>query len=200
MGATFLKLIDKHFPKTNPLHKVINRKNTKVSYRTTSNIQKIISSHNQKVIRSSETSVDKSLCNCRSKPKCPLGGKCLVDNLVYQAEVVTDKETQTYVGLASTTFKLRYGNHKESFNNETSKSKSTLSKHIWALKNKGVNYETKFKIIGRAQPFSLSLGICNLCTLEKFHILFMPHLATLNKRDEINNFCLHRIPKLLDKT
>ena len=200
VGAKFLKLIDKHFPKSNPINKVVNRKNTKVSYRTTSNIQKIISSHNQKVIRSSENSVDKPLCNCRSKPNCPLEGKCLVDNLVYQAEVVTNEETQTYIGLSSTTFKLRYGNHKESFNNEASKSKSTLSKHIWGLKNKGVNYETKFKIIGRAQPFSPISGICNLCTLEKYHILFTPELATLNKRDELNNFCLHRIPKLLDKT
>ena len=179
---------------------MINRKNTKVSYRTTSNIQKIISSHNQKVIKSSETLVDKPLCNCRSKPNCPLEGKCLVDNLVYQAEVVTDKDTQTYVGLTSTTFKLRYGNHKESFKNENSKGKSTLSKHIWGLKNKGVKYETKFKIIGRAQPFSPISGICNLCTLEKYHILFTPHLATLNKREEINQFCLHKMPKLLDKT
>ena len=64
-------------------------------------------------------------------------GKCLVDNLVYQAEVVTEMETQTYVGLASTTLKLRYGNHKESFNNEGSKSKSTLSKHIWGFKKRG---------------------------------------------------------------
>ena len=200
VGAKFLRLIDKHFPKSNPLNKVINRKNTKVSYRTTSNIQKIISSHNQKVIKSSETLVDKPLCNCRSKPNCPLEGKCLVDNLVYQAEVVTDKDTQTYVGLTSTTFKLRYGNHKESFKNENSKGKSTLSKHIWGLKNKGVKYETKFKIIGRAQPFSPISGICNLCTLEKYHILFTPHLATLNKREEINQFCLHKMPKLLDKT
>ena len=145
---------------------MVNRKNTKVSYRTTSNIQKIISSHNQKVIRSSETSVDKPLCNCRSKPNCPLEGKCLVDNLVYQAEVVTEKETQTYVGLASTTYKLRYGNQKESFNNEGSKTNSTLSEHIWDLKNKVVNYKSKFKIIGRAQPFSPIFGQFNLCRLE----------------------------------
>ena len=81
-----------------------------------------------------------------------------------EAEVVTDTDTQTYVGLASTTFKLRYGNHKESFKNEGSKSKSTLSKHIWGLKNKGVNYETKFKIIGRAQPFSTRKVLCDTCT------------------------------------
>ena len=49
VGAKFLKLISKHFPKTNPLHKVINRRNTKVSYRTTANMKKVISSHNKKI-------------------------------------------------------------------------------------------------------------------------------------------------------
>ena len=53
VGAEFLKLIDKHFPKSNPLSKIINRQNVKVSYRTTANIKKIISSHNAKVMRKS---------------------------------------------------------------------------------------------------------------------------------------------------
>ena len=70
VGAMFLKLVDKHFPKSNPLNKVINRKNTKVSYRTTSNIKKIISSHNKKVLRKYEAPVEKKMCNCQ-KPPCP---------------------------------------------------------------------------------------------------------------------------------
>jgi hypothetical protein len=59
VGGQFLKLIDKHFPTSNPLNKSLNRKNTKISYRTTSNIKNLISSHNQKVIRSSENSAEK---------------------------------------------------------------------------------------------------------------------------------------------
>ena len=51
IGAKILKLIDKHFPKTHPLHKLINRKTTKIGYKTTSNMKKIISTHNQKVIK-----------------------------------------------------------------------------------------------------------------------------------------------------
>ena len=42
VGAKLLRLNDKHFPNSNPLNKVVNRKNTKVSYRTTSNIKKKI--------------------------------------------------------------------------------------------------------------------------------------------------------------
>ena len=105
------------------------------------------------MVKKSENPEEKTLCNCRSKPNCPLQGKCLVDNLVYQAEVETDKERQTYVGLSSTTFKVRYANHKSSFKNENSKTETTLSKHIWDLKSKGENFEVKFKIIGRAQTY-----------------------------------------------
>ena len=171
-----------------------------MSYRTTSNIKKIISSHNKKVLRKTENSEHIVLCKCRSKPNCPLDGKCQLDNLVYNAEVKTAKETETYTGLCSTTFKIRFGNHKKSFNNLAYKKESTLSKHIWNLKEKGENYETKYKIIGRAQPFSPISGVCNLCTLETYHILFTPNLATMNKKDEFNGYCLHKLPVLLDKT
>ena len=49
VGAQFLKLIDKHFPKSNPLSKIINRNTCKVSYRTTPNMEKIIAGHNAKI-------------------------------------------------------------------------------------------------------------------------------------------------------
>ena len=200
VGANFLKLIEKHFPKSNPLHKVINRNNTKVSYRTTSNIKRIISSQNSKVIRNTENSVQERMCSCPKTKVCPLQGKCLIDNLVYQSAVESGGNEETYIGLASTTFKLRLGNHKKAFKNEIYRKDTCLSGHIWDIKNKGGDYEIKWKFIGRAQPFSPVTGICNLCTLEKYHILFKPHLATINKREEINNYCLHKTPLLLDKT
>jgi hypothetical protein len=200
VGAEFLKLIDKHFPKSNPLSKVVNRNNTKVSYRTTSNLKKIISSHNVKVLRKNENTAEKRLCNCHDKTKCPLQGKCLVDNLVYQATVKSDNSEESYVGLASTTFKLRLGNHKKSFNHATYRTDSSLSSHIWDIKDNGGEYELEWKLIGRAQPFSPVTGVCNLCTLEKYHILFTPELATINKKEEINNHCLHKAQMLLDKT
>ena len=195
----FLKLVDKHFPKSNNLSKVINRKNTKVSYRTTSNIKRIISSHNQKVLRKNETPVEKKMCNCQ-KPPCPLQGNCLTDNLVYQAMVKCDDSEHTYVGLASTTFKLRLGNHKKSINHERYRKETSLSDFIWNLTKQGKTYDLKWKQIGRAQPFSPISGECNLWTLEKFHLLFTPELATINKKEEINNYCLHKLPVLLDKT
>ena len=65
VGGRFLKLINKHFPRSNPLHKVINRMNTKVSYRTTSNMKQIISSHNKKLLRKSETYFTYTHSNCK---------------------------------------------------------------------------------------------------------------------------------------
>ena len=130
------------------------------------------------------------MCNCRTPP-CPLQGKCLMDNLVYQAIVKTETDEQTYIGLTSTTFKLRFGNHKKSFNHGTYRHNTTLSTHIWGLKDRGEKFSLEWRLIGRAQPFSPISGNCNLCNLEKYHIIFTPAMASLNKKEEINNYCPH---------
>ena len=114
VGANFLKLIDKHFPKSNPLSKIINRKTVKVSYRTTANMKNILAAKNKKLLRGADKSKVVKNCNC-TKEECPLQGRCLLDNIVYQAKVETARDTQTYVGLSSTTFKLRYDSLKMSF-------------------------------------------------------------------------------------
>ena len=43
IGKTILKLIDKHFPKTNKFHKIFNRNNVKVSYSFLPNFANMIS-------------------------------------------------------------------------------------------------------------------------------------------------------------
>jgi hypothetical protein len=116
VGANFLKLVDKHFPKSNTLNKIVNQYTIKVSYRTTPNLKKIISSHNTKILQKSEKQAEIS-CNCVQKEKCPLNGECLTDNLIYQASVVTaqpNPETHTYIGLTANQFKSRLGNYKKS--------------------------------------------------------------------------------------
>jgi hypothetical protein len=113
--------------------------------------------------------------------------------------VKSGTEEQTYIGLASTTFKLRLGNHKKAFNHEQYRTNTSLSSYVWELKNAGRDYDIEWDMIGRAKPFSPVSNTCNLCTLEKFHILFTPELATINKQ-EINSPCLHKAPVLLDKT
>ena len=54
IGAQFLKLIDKHFQKSNPLSKIVNRNCVKISYRCTPNIAKIVASHNLKIMKQAQ--------------------------------------------------------------------------------------------------------------------------------------------------
>ena len=154
IGAKFLKLIDKHFPKSSPLHEVFNRNKVKVSYRNTSNLKKIISSQNSKIIRQFENKDQNKTCNCPKTKTCPLQGKCLLDNVVYQATVKSDNSEETYVGLASTTFKSRLGNHHKAMKNSKYRHDTTLSLHIWDLKDKGEEYEIHWKFISQAIMWS----------------------------------------------
>ena len=135
-----------------------------------------------------------------AKPPCPLEGKCLMDNLVYQATVTSENGVQTYVGLTSTTFKCRLGNHKKAFKNPNYRTDTSLSKLIWDLKDSETDFSLEWKMLGRAKPYSPISEICNLCTLEKWYILFRPEMATINKKEELNNYCLHKRSVLLDKT
>ena len=105
-------------------------------------------------------------------------------------------ETHTYVGIA-TSFKDRFRNHTKSFNHRKYSKETKLSKKIWQLKDEGIDYEIKWKILSRAQPFSPITGVCGLCTQEKWYILFRPDLASLNKREEIAGHCFHKAPALL---
>ena len=116
-GKLFFKMLKKHFPKANPLSKIFNKNTIKISYSCTRNMKSIISSHNKQILTSKNKQVG---CNCRVKNSCPLDNKCLTSQLIYQADVANnlDDESKYYLGLAETTFKERYGNHKSSFKNE----------------------------------------------------------------------------------
>ena len=154
----------------------------------------------QKIIRQSESSKNERTCNCPKTKTCPFEGKCLLENVIYQAKVKSENSEETYIGLTSNTFKSRLSNHRKSMKYEKYRHDTTLSLHTWDLKDKNVNFEIDWKLIGRAQTFNPISGICNLCTLEKYHILFNSNQATLNRREEFTNFCRHKSKLLLDKT
>ena len=44
-------------------------------------------------------------CNCRDKLKCPLANKCLSENIIYEARVVTTNNLFRYIGSTSNTLK-----------------------------------------------------------------------------------------------
>ena len=63
-------------------------------------------------------------------PECSLDEKCLNNNILNQENITTlDKnlETKVYYAVYETTFKLRYTNHKKSFNHRNRKSDTELT-------------------------------------------------------------------------
>ncbi|KAL9986499.1 hypothetical protein ACROYT_G000660 [Oculina patagonica] len=200
VGKCFLQLIDQHFPKSNPLHKIFNRNTLKLSYSCMSNVKTIISSHNKAQIRKTTNQSEEidNNCNCRKKNSCPLEGNCNVRSIVYQAEVVTPQTKETYIGLCDTTFKERYRNHTCSFRNERYKNVTELSKYVWSLKEQKINYQIKWRKVKQARSYSNVNKKCNLCLWEKYFIICKPEMSTLNQRNELTSICRHSKKFLLN--
>ena len=74
---------------------------------------------------------------------------------------------------------------------------TTLSTHIWKLKEKGSTFNIKWSILDRGQIFNPGTKTCQLCTKEKFYIIFKPEIATLNSRNELGAHCRHKKTTLL---
>ena len=103
-------------------------------------------------------------CNCRKKPDCPLEGKCLQSNVIYQATVTTATTTETYVGLA-TNFKERYRNHQSSFRRSNRRNETELSKCIWTLQDPKKHFQIKWKVLKKCKPNS---NISKKCVIFVF--------------------------------
>ena len=134
----------------------------------------------------------KKMCNCRNKAECPLRGECLIKEIVYQAEVTTSSNTETYVGLTATEFKTRWRNHQQSFTHEKKKNDTELSKYLWQLKEQKKEFTITRKVIEKARAYTNLSKRCNLCIAEKYFIICRPEMATLNKRNELLPTCRHR--------
>ena len=66
IGKIFINLVKKHFGTKNPLSKIINKKNMKISYSCMENIKSIIKKHNKKILESNRKE-EIPPCNCRNK-------------------------------------------------------------------------------------------------------------------------------------
>ena len=69
------------------------------------NVTNIISSHNKKINSGNES--NGKTCSCRNKSNCPLDNKCLINKIVYQAEIDTNNNmnelsTKVYVSISET--------------------------------------------------------------------------------------------------
>ena len=84
IGQSFLHLLDTQFPKNHIFNKIFNRNKVKVSYNSMQN-RAIINNHNMNILH--QNNEIKNEVNCRNKKYCPLGGKCLSPNIVYQGKI-----------------------------------------------------------------------------------------------------------------
>ena len=95
--------------------KIFNRNTVKISYCTTCNLENFICQHNKNLLNADiQDNPPKGMVNCscpaNKKDICPLDGRCLDINIIYQAEVENknDSTKETYVGLTSTTLRAGY--------------------------------------------------------------------------------------------
>ena len=157
------------------------------------NLKQKINGHNKSILQKTTTRPGLRTCNCRIPADCPVAGNCLTSSVVYQATVTTDDNmpAQTYVGLTESSFKIRFANHKSSFNNPNKRLSTELSKHVWRLKEAGLPFKITWKFLKQTSPYNPVSGRCNLCLSEKYFIICNPELATLNKRNELATSCRH---------
>ena len=104
LGRKFLNIIDRCFPNGHPLHEIFNKHTLKLSYSCMPNM-KVSSRHTTKHYsqittgRKHKQTTKNAIAG--KKDQCPLDGKCLTQNVIYQATVSTQSSSETYVGLAT---------------------------------------------------------------------------------------------------
>ena len=107
--------------------------------------------HNRKILQKSNANTAQA-CNCK-KFECPVKDQkltCRTESVIYEATVKAEdnsEEEKTYIGLTGMEFKQRHYQHRHDFQNENKRESTELSKHIWKLKDKNINYNIRWKII-----------------------------------------------------
>ena len=94
-----------------------------------------------------------------------------------------------YIGLAETTFKKRFSNHKKSFNHERYENETELSKQYWKFKRQNKNPTVSWKIVRRTGGFQRASMKCNLCLVEKLEIA-SNFGDIMNSRSELISKCI----------
>ena len=117
----------------------------------------------------------------------PYSKRCLSNNILYQAKITPfgeNLETKVYYGICETTFKLRYINHKKSFNHRNHKSDTELSNEFWRIKDNKHSANITSHILGRHQSYNTSSNRCSLCLNKKLKIAL--HRNNTILRNHIN--------------
>ena len=134
-------------------------------------------------------------CNCKSKNNCPLYGKSLTSNIIYEAQITLNQlnyKQKIYIAAAETDFKLRFNNHTKSFNLEHYENDTELSKEYWTIKRTHFVPEITWRIIRKCATFNTTKKKWYICLKEKLEIASYKGDNLLNKRSEFINKCRHQ--------
>ena len=133
------------------------------------NVGSIIAQHNKKIL--GRVVNDTPECRC-DNGECPVQEKCESKAVVYQATLTYDgNKKETYVGLTERKFIERHREHYRNFEDRNPKNSTKLSKNIWQLQDKNMNYELKWEILKNARPYNSGDQECRLCLAEMLIIL-----------------------------
>ena len=133
IGKFFLSLLDLHYPKNHIYNSIFYRNKIKVSYSCMQNIKSMINNYDMKVLNN--TAEIEESCNYRNKSNCPLDGKCLTPNIIYEAQITSNQlnyKQKIYIGTAKTDFKHKF--NKRTQHHSTLNTKKTTRNY---LKNTG---------------------------------------------------------------
>ena len=103
-----------------------------------------------------------------------------------QNNLPLDDETERYVGEAEN-WKSRFYTHNRSFTVRDPDIQTSLSNHIWELKDQNIQFSVTWQVLEKSKSFNPISLQCLLCLSEATQILTKPNLATLNSRSE--NIC-----------
>ena len=134
--------------------------------------------------------LNKTNDNINCKCNCPLNGECLTQCLVYKATSTTSSNSFVYYGTSEGEFKSRYNNHTKSFRHRECMNKTELSKHVWNLKDHGLDNNLSWEIHEKASPYQCGSKRCDLCLLEKVFTICADPDTLLNKRTELLSIVL----------
>ena len=161
------------------------------------NMQQIVNAHNQKILRSKDKQETEK---CMHKNlECPLKSSnesCKQKDVIYEAEVTTEQNTRTYIGLTAMECRKRWYGHRQSFKNKDQREDTELSKYIWKLEENNTKFELKWKILKKVKSIQNGGKFCRLCITEA-EMIIKNKKGPLNTRKEIMNKCRHRAKFLL---
>ena len=195
VGAKFISLVRKHFPKSSPLHSIFNTKKLKVAYKTTTNMASLIKTHNKRILSNNTVDDTRKGCNCRDGvASCPMRGNCLDKSMVYKADVSTSRGMKHYYGQTFRTFKERFYGHQHDLRNSHKADSTTLSQFVWKMREQGEQPLITWSKVTSAKPYLIGGRTCQLCIAEKTEIAKDTSGSMLNRRRELMNKCLHKEP------